>query len=75
MKKLAISAGCLLASLTFLPKARRLTRARSSTASAPLWAATRLWSRRAKVPKDCTNRCVTMGGKYTLFNFATKTAY
>ena len=25
--------------------------------------------------KDCTNRCVNMGGRYTLFDPATKTAY
>ena len=34
-----------------------------------------LMQKQGESPKDCTNRCVGMGGKYVLFDASTKTSY
>jgi len=54
MKKLAISTGCLLASLTFFAQGPQTYKGEISIANAPLWAGHQIMEKQGESPKDCT---------------------
>jgi hypothetical protein len=76
MKKLAITAGCLLASLSIFAQAPQTYKGEIIDSQCAALGGHQIMEKQGESPKDCTNRCVNMnGGKYTLFDPATKTAY
>ena len=75
MKKLAISAGCLLASLSIFAQGPQTYKGEIIDSQCAALGGHQIMEQKGESPKDCTNRCVNMGGKYTLFDPATKTAY
>jgi hypothetical protein len=75
MKKLAIGAGCLLASLSIFAQGPQTYKGEIIDSQCAALGGHQIMEQKGESPKDCTNRCVNMGGKYTLFDPATKTAY
>ena len=75
MKKLAISAGCLLASLSIFAQGPQTYKGEIIDSQCAALGGHQIMEQKGESPKDCTTRCVNMGGKYTLFDPATKTAY
>jgi hypothetical protein len=75
MKRLAICAGCLVASLTIFAQAPQSYKGEIMDSQCAALGGHSIMEQKGESPKDCTNRCVGMGGRYTLFDPATKTAY
>ncbi len=75
MKNLAICAGCLLASLSVFGQAPQTFKGEIIDSQCAALGGHQIMEKQGESAKDCTNRCVNMGGKYTLFDPATKTAY
>jgi len=75
MKNLAICAGCLLASLSVFGQAPQTFKGEIIDSQCAALGGHQIMAKPGESEKDCTNRCVNMGGKYTLFDPATKTAY
>jgi hypothetical protein len=75
MKKLAIGAGCLLASLSIFAQGPQTYKGEIIDSQCAALGGHQIMEQKGESAKDCTNRCVNMGGKYTLFDPATKTAY
>jgi len=75
MKKLAIGVGCVLASLSIFAQGPQTFKGEIIDSQCAALGGHQIMAQKGESPKDCTNRCVNMGGKYTLFDPATKTAY
>jgi hypothetical protein len=75
MKKLAICAGCLVASLSIFAQAPQTYKGEIIDSQCAALGGHQIMEKNGESAKDCTNRCVSMGGRYTLFDPATKTAY
>src|ERR1700722_11128026 len=75
MKGLAICAGCLVVRLTISAERPRPYKGESMDRECAALGGHSIMELKGAAPKDCTNRCVGMGGRYTLFDPATKTAY
>ena len=75
MKKLAICAAGLAASLTIFAQAPQTYKGEIMDSQCAALGGHQVMAKQGESAKDCTNRCVNMGGKYTLFDPATKTAY
>ena len=75
MKKLAICAGTLFLSLNVFAQAPQTYKGEIIDSQCAALGGHQIMEQKGESPKDCTNRCVNMGGKYTLFDPATKTAY
>jgi hypothetical protein len=75
MKRLAISVGCLVASLSIFAQAPQTFKGEIIDSQCAALGGHQVMAQKTESPKDCTNRCVGMGGKYTLFDSSTKTAY
>src|ERR1700748_2781328 len=75
MKKLAIGAGCLFASLTVFAQGSQTFTGEIMDSHVPAMGAHQMMAQKGENEKSCTTRCVGMGGKYTLVNPSTKTAY
>jgi hypothetical protein len=75
MKKVAICAGCLIASLSIFAQAPQTYKGEIMDSQCAALGGHSIMEQKGESAKDCTNRCVNMGGKYTLFDPATKTAY
>lgn len=75
MKKVAICAGCLVASLSIFAQAPQTFKGEIIDSQCAALGGHSVMEQKGESPKDCTTRCVGMGGKYTLFDAATKTAY
>jgi hypothetical protein len=75
MKRLAIGVGCLVASLSIFAQAPQTFKGEIIDSQCAALGGHQVMAQKSESPKDCTNRCVGMGGKYTLFDSSTKTAY
>ena len=75
MKRLAICAGCLVASLSIFAQAPQTYKGEIMDSQCAALGGHSIMEQKGESAKDCTNRCVGMGGRYTLFDPATKTAY
>ena len=75
MKKLAICAGSLVLSLSVFAQAPQSYKGEIIDSQCAALGGHQVMAKQGESEKDCTNRCVNMGGKYTLFDPATKTAY
>jgi hypothetical protein len=75
MKRLAIGVGCLVASLSIFAQAPQTFKGEIIDSQCAALGGHQVMAQKTESPKDCTNRCVGMGGKYTLFDSSTKTAY
>ena len=75
MKNFAIFAGCLVASLSIFAQAPQTFKGEIIDSQCAALGGHQVMAQKSESPKDCTNRCVAMGGKYTLYDPATKTAY
>ncbi len=75
MKKIAMSAGCLFASLSIFAQGPQTYKGEIIDSQCAALGGHQVMAGKSESPKDCTNRCVNMGGKYTLYDPATKTAY
>jgi hypothetical protein len=75
MKKLAICAGGLVASLSIFAQAPQTYKGEIIDSQCAALGGHQIMEKKGESAKDCTNRCVSMGGRYTLFDPATKTAY
>jgi hypothetical protein len=75
MKKIAICAGCLLASLSIFGQAPQTFKGEIMDSQCASLGGHQIMETKGESPKDCTNRCVGMGGHYSLFDATTKTAY
>jgi hypothetical protein len=77
MKKLPIcvAGGCLFASLSIFAQGSQTFTGEIMDSQCAALGGHQIMEQKGESPKDCTNRCVNMGGKYTLFDPATKTAY
>ncbi len=75
MKNLAICAGCLLASLSIFAQGPQTFKGEIMDSQCAALSGHQIMAQKGESDKDCTNRCVKMGGQYTLFDAATKTAY
>jgi len=75
VKRLAICAGCLVASLSIFAQAPQSYKGEIMDSQCAALGGHSIMEQKGESPKDCTNRCVGMGGRYTLFDPATKTAY
>jgi len=75
MKKLAICAAGLAASLTIFAQAPQTYKGEIMDSQCAALGGHQVMAKQGESAKDCTNRCVGMGGRYTLYDPATKTAY
>ena len=75
MKKIAICAGCLLASLSIFAQAPQTYKGEIMDSQCAALGGHQVMQKPGETAKDCTNRCVAMGGRYTLFDASTRTAY
>ena len=75
MKKLAICAGTLFLSLSIFAQAPQTYKGEIIDSQCAALGGHQVMAKQGESEKDCTNRCVGMGGRYTLFDPATKTAY
>jgi hypothetical protein len=75
MKRIAIGAGCLLASLSIFAQAPQTYKGEILDSQCAALGGHQIMAQKGESEKDCTNRCVNMGGRYTLLDPATKTAY
>jgi hypothetical protein len=75
MKRLAICAGCLLASLSIFAQSPQTYKGEIIDSQCAALGGHQVMAKQGESEKDCTNRCVSMGGRYTLYDPATKTAY
>ena len=75
MKNLAICVGCLLASLSIFAQGPQTFKGEIMDSQCAALRGHAMMQQKGESAKDCTIRCVKMGGKYTLFDPATQTAY
>lgn len=75
MKNIAIGAGCLLASLSLFAQGPQTYKGEIIDSQCAALGGHQIMEQKGESSKDCTNRCVNMGGHYTLFDPATKTSY
>jgi hypothetical protein len=75
MKKLTICVGCLSASLSLFAQTPQTYKGEIIDSQCAALGGHQIMEQKGESAKDCTNRCVSMGGRYTLFDPATKTAY
>ncbi len=75
MRKVAISAGCLLASLTIFAQGPQTYKGEIIDSQCAALGGHQIMAQKSESSKDCTNRCVSMGGHYTLYDPATKISY
>ena len=68
MKKLAICAGCLVASLSMFAQAPQTYKGEIIDSQCAALGGHQIMEQKGESAKDCTNRCVGMGGRYTLFD-------
>jgi len=73
MKKLAICAGTLFLSLSIFAQAPQTYKGEIIDSQCAALGGHQVMAKQGESEKDCTNRCVTMGGRYTLYDPATKT--
>ena len=75
MKKVALFAGCLFVSLCIFAQAPQTFKGEIIDSQCAALGGHQIMNQKGESAKECTIRCVNMGGKYTLFDPATKTAY
>jgi len=75
MKNLAICVSCLFASLSIFAQSPQTFKCEIMDSQCAALGGHQIMEQKGESAKDCTNRCVNMGGKYTLFDSATKTAW
>jgi hypothetical protein len=75
MNKLTICVGCLCASLMLFAQTPETYKGEIIDSQCAALGGHQIMEQKGESAKDCTNRCVGMGGRYTLFDPATKTAY
>jgi hypothetical protein len=75
MKKLAIGAGTLFLSLSIFAQTPQTYKGEIIDSQCAALGGHQVMAKPGESEKDCTNRCVGMGGRYTLYDPATKTAY
>ena len=75
MKNLAIGAGCLLASMSIFAQGPQTYKGEIIDSQCAALGGHQIMEQKGESSKDCTNRCVNMGGNYTLYDPATKTGY
>jgi hypothetical protein len=78
MKKLAICAvagGCLFASLSIFAQGSQTLTVEVMDSQCAALGGHQIMQQKGESAKDSTTRCVRLGGKYVLFDPATKTAY
>src|ERR1700675_710544 len=75
MKSVAIYASCLLASLSLFAQSPQTFKGEIMDSQCASLSGHQIMTQKGESTKDCTNRCVKMGGQYALFDPATKTAY
>jgi hypothetical protein len=76
MRTPAVISTLLLAAAIGLPQSRSFTGEIMDSQCAGMGSHARMMQGMdAKTSKECTQKCIQMGGKYTLFDPASKTAY
>lgn len=77
MKKaiFGVVVGCLFASLTVLAQGSKTFTGEIMDSQCAALGGHMIMMQKGESAKDCTIRCVKIGGKYTLFDASTKTAY
>jgi hypothetical protein len=75
MKNIVIGAGCLLASISIFAQGPQTLKGEIIDSQCASLGGHQVMEQKGESSKDCTNRCVNMGGHYTLFDASTKTAY
>jgi hypothetical protein len=75
MKSLPICFACLLASLSMFAQGPQTFKGEIIDSQCAALGGHQIMEQKGESSKDCTTRCVNMGGKYTLFDATTKTAY
>ena len=75
MKKLAICAGTLFLSLSIFAQAPQTYKGEVIDSQCAALGGHQIMAKPGESAKDCTNRCVNLGGRYTLYDPAGKTAY
>ena len=75
MKRVAICAVGLLASLSIYAQAPQTFKGEIMDSQCAALGGHQVMEGKTETAKDCTNRCVNMGGRYTLFDSSTRTAY
>ncbi len=75
MKNLAIGAVCLLASISIFAQGPQTYKGEVIDSQCAALGGHQIMEQKGESSKDCTNRCVNLGGHYTLYDPATKTSY
>ena len=75
MKNIVIGAGCLLASISIFAQGPQTYKGEIIDSQCASLGGHQVMEQKGESSKDCTSRCVNMGGHYTLFDATTKTAY
>jgi hypothetical protein len=75
MKNIVIGAGCLLASISIFAQGPQTYKGEVIDSQCAALGGHQVMQQKSETSKDCTNRCVNMGGHYTLYDAASKTAY
>ncbi len=75
MKKLAMAMGCLFASLCLFAQGSQTFTGEIIDSQCAALGGHQIMAKKGESAKDCTIRCVNLGGKYTLFDPATRNIY
>jgi hypothetical protein len=75
MKNIVIGAGCLLASISIFAQGPQTYKGEILDSQCASLSGHQVMQQKGESSKDCTNRCVNMGGHYALFDAASKTSY
>ena len=67
-EKTSDQSGCLLASLSIFAQGPQTYKGEIIDSQCAALGGHQIMEQKGESPKDCTNRCVNMGGKYTLFD-------
>jgi tartrate dehydratase beta subunit/fumarate hydratase class I family protein len=77
MKKnvIYVVGGCLLVSMSIFAQGPQTFTGEIMDSQCAALGGHQVMMQKGESPKDCTNRCVKLGGMYTLFDAGTKTVY
>ena len=72
---MCVAAGCLFASLSIFAQGSQTFTGEIMDSQCAALGGHQVMAQKGESAKDCTSRCVNLGGKYVLFDLANKTAY
>jgi hypothetical protein len=75
MKRVVICAVGLMTSLSIFGQSPETYKGQIMDSQCAALGGHQVMAQKSESEKDCTNRCVNMGGRYTLFDSSTRTAY